>query len=74
MTEQDTQKPVLLMDNKEHVIEDMTDDQKQMINHINDVQNKINTTAFARAQLEVAKEAFVSLLRKSLEDKDEIKK
>jgi len=74
MTEQDTQKPVLLMDNKEHVIEDMTDDQKQMINHINDVQNKINTNAFAREQLEVAKEAFVSLLRKSLEDKDEIKK
>ena len=74
MTEEDTQKPVLLIDDKEHVIEDMTDEQKQMIKHINDVQNKINTNAFAREQFEVAKEAFVGMLRKSLKDEEEVKK
>ena len=30
------QKPVLNLDDKEYVIEDMSDEQKQMINHIND--------------------------------------
>jgi len=37
-----------------------------MINHINDMQNKINTNAFIREQLEVGKEAFIVRLRESL--------
>ena len=54
------------LDGKEYVIEDMTDEEKQMINHINDMQNKINTNAFMREQLEVGKEAFIVRLRESL--------
>ena len=34
-------KPVLNFDDKEYVIEDMTDEQKSMLNHINDLQNKM---------------------------------
>ena len=60
------EKPVLSLDGKEYVIEDMTDEEKQMINHINDMQNKINTNAFIREQLEVGKEAFIVRLRESL--------
>ena len=59
-------KPVLNLDGKEYVIEDMTDEEKQMINHFNDMQNKINTNAFMREQLEVGKEAFIVRLRESL--------
>ena len=59
-------KPVLNLDGKEYVIEDMTDEEKQMINHINDMQNKINTNGFMREQLEVGKEAFIVRLRESL--------
>ena len=58
--------PVLNLDGKEYLIEDMTDEEKQMINHINDMQNKINTNAFMREQLEVGKEAFIVKLRESL--------
>ena len=36
-------KPVLNLDDKEYIIEDMTDEQKMMVNHINDIQNKQNT-------------------------------
>ncbi len=61
-------KPVLNLDGKEYVIEDMTDEEKQMINHINDMQNKINTNAFMREQLEVGKEAFISMLRVALNE------
>ena len=59
-------KPVLNLDGKEYVIEDMTDEEKQMINHINDMQNKINTNVFIHEQLEVGKEAFIVRLRESL--------
>ena len=60
------EQPVLSLDGKEYVIADMTDEEKQMINHINDMQNKINTNAFIREQLEVGKEAFIVRLRESL--------
>ena len=60
------EKPVLSLDGKEYVIEDMTDEEKQMINHINDMQNKINTNVFIHEQLEVGKEAFIVRLRESL--------
>ena len=38
-----------------------------MINHVNDMQNKLNTNAFMREQLEIGKEAFVNMFRASLE-------
>ena len=65
------QKPVLNLDDKEYVIEDMTDEQKMMVNHINDLQNKQNTNTFMADQLQVGKEAFINLLRTSLETETE---
>ena len=64
------EQPVLNLDGEEYVIEDMTDEQKQMINHVNDMQNKLNTNAFMREQLEIGKEAFVNMFRASLEAKE----
>ena len=62
------QKPaVLTLDEQEYVIDDMSDDEKMLLNHINDMQNKINTNQFMRDQLEVGKEAFINKLRDSLE-------
>ena len=65
------EKPVLSLDGNEYVIEDMTVEEKQMINHINDMQNKINTNGFMREQLEVGKEAFIVRLRESLVAEEE---
>jgi|TARA_R100001594_G_scaffold31369_2_gene58489 hypothetical protein len=65
------QKPVLNLDDKEYVIEDMTDEQKMMVNHINDLQNKQNTNTFMADQLQVGKEAFINMLRTSLETETE---
>ena len=59
--------PVLTLDEKEYVIDEMTDDEKMLLNHINDMQSKINANQFMRDQLEVGKEAFISKLRDSLE-------
>ena len=59
--------PVLTLDEKEYVIDEMTDDEKMLLNHINDMQSKINANQFMRDQLEVGKEAFIGKLRESLE-------
>ncbi len=69
MAKKEKEKPVLNLDDKEYVIEDMTDEQKTMVQHINDLQNKQNTNAFISDQLQVGKEAFINMLRKSLEEK-----
>ena len=53
MAKEQKEKPVLNLDDKEYVIEDMTDEQKMMVNHINDLQNKQNTNAFMADQLQV---------------------
>ena len=71
MAKEQKEKPVLNLDDKEYVIEDMTDEQKMMVNHINDLQNKQNTNAFMADQLTVGKEAFINLLRTSLEAPEE---
>ena len=65
------QKPVLTVDDKEYVIEDMTDEQKGILNHINDLQNKMNSMQFNLDQLNVGKDAFISKLREALEEKPE---
>jgi len=62
------QKPVLTFDDKEYVIEDMTDEQKGILNHINDLQNKMNSMQFNLDQLNVGKDAFISKLREALEE------
>jgi len=71
MAKEQKEKPVLNLDDKEYVIEDMTDEQKMMVNHINDLQNKQNTNTFMADQLQVGKEAFINMLRKSLEEESE---
>jgi hypothetical protein len=68
MAKKEKEKPaVLTLDEKEYVIDEMTDDEKMLLNHINDMQNKINNNQFMRDQLEVGKEAFINKLRESLE-------
>ena len=71
MAKDKKEKPVLNLDDKEYVIEDMTDEQKLMVNHINDLQNKQNTNAFMADQLQVGKEAFINMLRASLNEEVE---
>ena len=62
------QTPVLTFDDKEYVIEDMTDEQKAVLNHINDLQNKMNSMQFNLDQLSVGKDAFIEKLREALEE------
>tara|TARA_R100000687_G_scaffold59665_1_gene48111 strand:- start:562 stop:810 length:249 start_codon:yes stop_codon:yes gene_type:complete len=68
MAKKEKEQPMLNFDDNEYVIEEMSDESKQILNHINDMQNKLNTNAFIKEQLDVGKEAFINLLRESLKE------
>lgn len=68
---QKEQKPVLTLDDKEYIIEDMTDEQKVMVNHLNDIQNMQRTNQFVAEQLSVGHNAFVNMLKESLSKEEE---
>jgi hypothetical protein len=46
----------------------LTDQQKVMINHVGDLDRKIGSTQFNLDQLQVGKQAFMDMLTKSLEE------
>ena len=54
----------------EHNFEDMTDQQKGMVNHIADLDRKIGSTQFNLDQLMVGKDAFIKMLEESLAKKE----
>jgi hypothetical protein len=59
--------PTITVNDKEYEIDNMTDQQKVMINHITDLDRKISTTQFNLDQLGIGREAFVNMLATSLE-------
>ena len=63
--------PVLSLDGKEYNINDMTDDQKVIISHVQDLARKIETTKFNLQQMEVGKDTFVKMLKDELTKDDD---
>jgi hypothetical protein len=68
---QETIKTPITIDDTEYHYEDMTPEQQTMVNHVADLDKKINGTRFNLDQLMVGKDAFVNLLKASLETKEE---
>ena len=58
----------VFVDDVEYTYEDMTDNQKALVNHIADLDRKISSTAFNLDQLNVGKNAFVNLLKEALNE------
>ena len=61
----DKQTPIVVND-VEYIFEDMTPEQQTLVNHIADLDRKINSTAFNLDQLSVGKQAFIKLLEDAL--------
>jgi hypothetical protein len=68
---QETIKTPITVDDIEYHYEDMTVEQQAMVNHIADLDKKINGTKFNLDQLQVGRDAFVNMLKTSLETKEE---
>jgi len=58
--------PPIIIDDVEYNFDDMTDEQKILVNHVADLDRKVNSAQFNLDQLNVGKQAFIKMLKESL--------
>lgn len=61
------EKTPITIDGVEYAEDDLTDGQKVMINHLLDLDRKISSAQFNIDQLNVGRQAFMNMLKSSLE-------
>lgn len=66
----DKKTPITIND-KEYFVEDMTEQQQTIVNHIADLDRKLNTAQFNMDQLRVGRDAFVNLLTAQLAEEQQ---
>lgn len=64
MSEKKTQ--IITINDKDYTEDQLTDEQKVLINHIADLDRKLGSTRFNLDQLQVGRDAFMSMLTTSL--------
>ena len=67
----ENKKTPIKVDEVEYMYEDMTQEQQSLVNHIEDLSRKINSSQFNLDQLRVGQQAFVNLLKESLNKETE---
>jgi len=65
------EKNLITVNDIEYNVDDFTDAQKTMLNHINDLDRKLGSAQFNLDQLNVGRSAFVKMLADSLEKPEE---
>jgi len=58
---------IVTIDNVEYDANDFTEEQTLLFNHCLDLDRKIGSTNFQMQQLQVGKDAFIQMLKKSFE-------
>jgi hypothetical protein len=61
------EKTPITVNDTEYFVDDMTDAQKTMLNHVNDLERKLANARFNLDQLNVGRAAFMNMLKASLE-------
>ena len=61
------EKNLITVNDIEYNVDDFTDAQKTMLNHVSDLDRKLGSAQFNLDQLNVGREAFVGMLANSLE-------
>jgi hypothetical protein len=61
------EKTPITIDGVEYAEDDLTDEQKVIINHLLDLDRKISSAQFNIDQLNVGRQAFMNMLKSSLE-------
>lgn len=62
------EKKTIIVDDVKYNLEDLTEQQAAMVNHLQDLERKISNARFNVDQLTVGKDAFVNMLAASLKD------
>ena len=68
MAKKEKEKSTLKLDGEDYDIDSMSDEQKTMINHLTDLDRKIQGSEFNLVQLRFGKQAFVDALKVSLKN------
>ena len=71
MTMGKNEKTPIVINDKEYLVEDLTQEQQVMVNHISDLDRKLSSARFNLDQLNVGREAFVNMLTQSLDTPEE---
>ena len=66
------EKKTITVNDVEHNIEDLTEQQIAMVNHIADLDKKLGSLRFNMDQLQVGREAFVNMLTSSFDDEEAV--
>lgn len=61
------EKTPITIDDKNYFFEDLTQEQQIIVNHISDLQRKIQSSEFNLQQLAFGKDAFINSLKEKLE-------
>ena len=66
MAKKQKETPKVTIENKEYEVDKLLDEQKMLINHINDLDNKLNSARFNVAQMQFGRDSFYEKLKDSL--------
>ena len=64
----ENKKTPITIDDVEYQFEDMTQEQQVLVNHVADLDRKLNSARFNVDQLQVGRNAFMSMLTESLKE------
>jgi hypothetical protein len=68
---QKEQPQVITIDDKEYAVDDLSQEQVALVNHVADLDRKISSSQFNLDQLSVGRSAFMNLLNESLKEEEE---
>mgnify|MGYP003679321725 FL=1 len=69
MAKKEKEKSVVKIDGKEYDVESLTEEQKAMVNHVLDLDRKLQSSEFNLVQLRFGRQAFTDALKASLDEK-----
>jgi len=64
------EKTPITVNDQEYFVDDMTEQQQAMVNHITDLDRKMGSMRFNLDQLNVGRDAFVNMLTQSLQSEE----
>jgi len=66
------EKTPITVNDVEYDVNDFTDEQKALLNHVQDLDRKLGNAQFNLDQLSIGRQKFVELLAESLENPEEV--
>ena len=72
MAEKEKQQSFVTIDGKDYQEDDLSDEQKAMVNHLVDLNRKIGSSEFNLVQLRFGRQAFVDAFKASLQEVESV--